>query len=60
MGRPLRKIVQRIEVWKLLLACLLLGSVPVPPARGAGENGTTPRTWKEVAELSAAELAQVT
>lgn len=59
MGRSLRKTVQGADIWRLLLACIFLSNVSASPACGASENGSAPRTWKEVAELSAAELAQV-
>lgn len=45
--------------WPLLLGCSLLCMMSVPPVWGMSENGTIPRTWKTVGELSPAELAQI-
>lgn len=50
---------QSAEICLLLLPCLLLCTVAVPPVWGASENGAAPRTWKTVSEMSPAELAQV-
>jgi len=50
---------QSAEICLLLLPCLLLCTVAVPPVWGASENGAAPRTWKTVSELSPVELAQV-
>jgi hypothetical protein len=43
----------------LLLMCFLLCIVAVSSVWGASENGSAPRTWKTVSELSPVELAQV-
>ena len=47
------------ETSRLLLLCLLYCTLDVSPLWGASENGTTPRTWKTVSDLSPEELAQV-
>jgi hypothetical protein len=50
---------QRTEPGLVLLTCVLLCSVAVPPVWGTSENGTAPRTWKTVDTLSPEELALV-
>lgn len=59
MGNTFNKIAQGTVLRRLLLSGLLIGSVSVAHTQEASTNATVSRTWKEVTELSAAELAQV-
>jgi len=50
---------QRRERCLGLLTGVLLCTIAVSPVWGTGENGSTPRLWKTLSEMSPAELVQV-